>query len=119
MYLYDRNMVANTNLKYASSSSNYYVIMMVQNMKKLKIRNSQLFSHSRGTKCRFEANNNRDAFVVCARHVVKRPSKRSALVLNTIILNTIILSLVITYNCKGSAEELRWELRIECGGHRR
>ena len=28
----------------------------------------------------FKANSNRDAVVVCARHVVKRPSKRSVLV---------------------------------------
>ena len=28
----------------------------------------------------FKANNNREAVVVCARHVVKRPSKRSVLV---------------------------------------
>ena len=34
MYLYDRNMVTNTNLKYANSSSNYYVIIMLQNLKK-------------------------------------------------------------------------------------
>ena len=31
--------------------------------------------------CRVEANNNRKAVVVGARHVVKRPSKRSALVM--------------------------------------
>ena len=29
-------MATNTNLKYANSSSNYYVIMMVQNLKKIK-----------------------------------------------------------------------------------
>ena len=29
----------------------------------------------------FKANNNREAVVVCARHVMKRPSKRSVLVL--------------------------------------
>ena len=34
MYLYDRNMATNTNLKNANSSSNYYVIMMIQNLKK-------------------------------------------------------------------------------------
>ena len=28
----------------------------------------------------FKANNNREAVVVCARHLVKRPSKRSVLV---------------------------------------
>ena len=30
----------------------------------------------------FKGNNNREAVVVCARHVVKRPSKRSVLVYN-------------------------------------
>ena len=37
-----------------------------------KIKNS----HSRGMKCQPKANINREAVVVCARHVVKRPSKR-------------------------------------------
>ena len=41
MYHYDRNMVTNTNLKYAKSSSNYYVIMMLQNLK--KNRNFQFY----------------------------------------------------------------------------
>ena len=36
MYLYDRNMVTNTNLKYVDSSSNYYIIMIVQNFEKIK-----------------------------------------------------------------------------------
>ena len=80
MYLDDRNVATIINLKYAHSSSNYYVIMMLQNLKK-KI---QFFSHSQGTKCRVEANNNREAAVACARHVVKRPSKRCALVLNKV-----------------------------------
>ena len=70
MHLYDRSMVTNTNLKYGYSSSNYYVIMMLQNLEK-KNRKFPIFSHSRGTKCRV---------VVCARYVVKRPSKRSVLV---------------------------------------
>ena len=35
----------------------------------------------------FKAKNNREAVVVCARHVVKRPSKRSVLVYN--IRNTV------------------------------
>ena len=73
-------MVTNTNLKYAYSSSNYYVIIMVQNLKKTKLENFQFFSHSRGIKCRPKANNNREAVVVCAKYVVKRPSKRSVLV---------------------------------------
>ena len=76
MDLYDRNMVTNTNLKYADSSSNYYVIIMVQNLKKkLNSKISQKL-HSRGMKCQPKANNNREAVVVCARHVVKGPSKR-------------------------------------------
>ena len=54
---------------------------MLQNLKK-KVKKSKIsnFSHFRGTKCRVEANNNREAVVVCARHIVKRPSKRSGLV---------------------------------------
>ena len=49
---------------------------MVQNLtKKFKI---QIFLHFLGTKCRVEANNNREAVVVSARYVVKRPSKRGA-----------------------------------------
>ena len=75
MDLYDRKMVTNTNLEYAHSSSNYYVIMMLQNLKK-KIENFKINSHSRGMKCQPKANNNREAVVACAKHVVKRPSKR-------------------------------------------
>ena len=37
MYLYDKNMVTNRNLKYAYPSMNYYVIIMVQNLKKKSI----------------------------------------------------------------------------------
>ena len=55
---------------------------MVQNLKKkLKLENFQFFSHSQGIKCHPKANNNREAVVVCERDVVKRPSKRSVLVL--------------------------------------
>ena len=80
MYLYDTNSLATPNLKYANSSSNYYVIMMVQNLKKvLKSKFSNSFSFLRH-EVPFKANNNREAVVVCARHVVKRPSKRSVLV---------------------------------------
>ena len=43
MELYDRNRLATPNLKYANSSSNYYVIMMVQNLKKLKTRKFPIF----------------------------------------------------------------------------
>ena len=80
MDFYNKKMATNTNLKYAASSLNYYVIMMVNFKKKLKIENFQKNSHFRGTKCCVEANNNREAVVVCARHVVKRPIKRSVVV---------------------------------------
>ena len=73
MDLYDRKMGNNTNLRYAYSTLNYYVIIMVQNF---KLENFQKILHSRGMKCQPKANNNREAVVVCARHVVKRPSKR-------------------------------------------
>ena len=50
---------------------------MVQKFLKIfKLENFQKNSHSRGMKCQPKANNNREAVVVCARHVVKRPSKR-------------------------------------------
>ena len=80
MYIYTTKKVATRNHKYADSSSNYYVIMMVQNMKQ-KLNNPKfpIFSHSRGTKCRVKANTNRDAVGVCGKQV-KRPSKRSELV---------------------------------------
>ena len=39
MYLYIRNKVATPNLKYANSSSNYHVVMMVENLKTMKKRN--------------------------------------------------------------------------------
>ena len=35
----------------------------------------------------FKANNNREAVVVCARHVVKRPSKRSVLVVTKLLID--------------------------------
>ena len=77
MDLYDRKMVTNTYHKYAHSSLNYYVIIMVQNFFKiLKSKISQKNSHSRGMKCQPKVNNNREAVLVCAKHVVKRPSKR-------------------------------------------
>ena len=76
MDLNDRKMVTKTNLKYADSSSNYHVIIMVQNFKKnlnSKISKKMAFPrHEMPPK----ANNNREAVVVCAKHVVKRPSKR-------------------------------------------
>ena len=80
MYLYATNRVTTPNLKYADSSTNYCVIMMLQNLKKvLKSKILNFFSFLRH-EVPFKANNNRKAVVVCARHVVKRPSKRSVLV---------------------------------------
>ena len=53
---------------------------MVQNLKKLlKSKISKFFSFLRH-EVPFKAKNNREAVVVCAIHVVKRPSKRSVLV---------------------------------------
>ena len=53
---------------------------MVQNLKKvLKSKISKNFSFLRH-EVPFKAKNNREAVVVCAIHVVKRPSKRSVLV---------------------------------------
>ena len=69
-------MVATTNYKYANSSLNYYVIMMVQNLeKKFQNREFQIF---------FAFPRHELPIVVCARHVVKLPSKRSVLVHNTV-----------------------------------
>ena len=48
--------------------------------KSFKIENLQIFSFLRH-EVPFKAKNNREAVVVCAIHVVKRPSKRSVLVL--------------------------------------
>ena len=58
MYLNDRNMATNTNLRFANLSSNYYVIMMVE--KKL-ISNSNIFFAFGGTKFPFEARDRREA----------------------------------------------------------
>ena len=53
---------------------------MLQNLEKvLKSKIFNFFSFLRHD-VPFKANNNREAVVVCARHVVKRPSKRSVLV---------------------------------------
>ena len=75
MDLCDRKMVTNTNLKYADSSLNYHVIIMVQNF--LTFLNSKILKKIafRGMKCQPKLNN-REAVVVCARDVVKRPSKQ-------------------------------------------
>ena len=81
-------MATYTNLKYTNSPLNYY-IMVVQNLKKkLKNREFPNFFAFRGTNCRVKANNNREAVVVCARYVVKRPSKRCAIVYIYIALLT-------------------------------
>ena len=80
MYLYATNRVTAPNFKYVDSSSNYCVSMMLQNLKKvLKSKIFNFFSFMRH-EVPFKENNNREAVVVCARHVVKRPSKRSVLV---------------------------------------
>ena len=49
-----------------------------------------------------KANNNREAVVVCARHVVKRPSKRSVLVIiiSKIKVNYIALFLHLFFGSK-------------------
>ena len=63
---------------------------MVQNLKKvLKSKISKFFSFLRH-EVPFKAKNNREAVVVCAIHVVKRPSKRSELVIN--ILRMVVVN---------------------------
>ena len=80
MYLYYRNIVIETNLKYANPSPNYYFIKILRNLKKINNRKSRSFTHSLTHEvCRVKANNKREAVVVCAAHVVKRPSMRSVL----------------------------------------
>ena len=45
MYLYDKNMVTYTKLKYAFSLSNYFVVMMLQNLEKKNLfRKFPIFS---------------------------------------------------------------------------
>ena len=59
---------------------------MVQNLKKI-FKKSSFLRHE----VPFKAKNNREAVVVCAIHVVKRPSKRSVLVYNYLgILSDVI-----------------------------
>ena len=67
MYLDDRNMVSNTILKYANSSSNYYFIITVF----LKIKKFRILEVRSAL---VEANNNREAVVICVRYVMKQPS---------------------------------------------
>ena len=72
--------------------------MMVQNLKKLlKSKISKFFSFLRH-EVPFKAKNNREAVVVCAIHVVKRPSKRSVLV--QIIVPIIVSTLMKNNNSK-------------------
>ena len=48
----------------------------------------------------FKANNNREAVVVCAIHVVKRPSKRSVLVYTIKTRLKYICVYIITNHCE-------------------
>ena len=43
MSLYERNIVTNTNLKYADSSSDYHAIAMLQNLKNKYYKISNFF----------------------------------------------------------------------------
>ena len=68
---------------------------MVQNLKKvLKSKISKKNSFLRH-EVPFKAKNNREAVVVCAKHVVKRPSKRSVLVCVYIYIYMFICSELI------------------------
>ena len=63
---------------------------MVQNLKKVfKSKIYKFFSFLRH-EVPFKAKNNREAVVVCAIHVVKRPSKRSVLVYINYRSNSIL-----------------------------
>ena len=67
---------------------------MVQNLKKvLKSKISKFFSFLRH-EVPFKAKNNREAVVVCAIHVVKRPSKRSELVVIMLHCNNYLLLMI-------------------------
>ena len=70
-------MATNTNLKCADSSLYLKRHDNCTKFKKnFKLDNFQKNSYSRGMKCKPKANNNPEAVVFCARHFVKRPSKR-------------------------------------------
>ena len=70
---------------------------MVQNLKKvLKSKISKKISFLRH-EVPFKAKNNREAVVVCAKHVVKRPSKRSVLVVIITVMALILEVFVSTY----------------------
>ena len=48
----------------------------------------------------FKAKNNREAVVVCAIHVVKRPSKRSVLVEYYLVISLVVTQKInIIYQC--------------------
>ena len=93
MYLYDRNMEVTINHKYANSSLNYYVVMAVQKDFTFQNRKFPFHPHFRGTNARVEVNNSREAVVILVRNVVKRPSKRSALVRTIVFDLSNLLSL--------------------------
>ena len=62
--------------------------------------------------CRVEAYNNLEAVVVCARDVVKRPSKRSALVILLVVISyykyyTLGSSLVLPWDSPATSEHIR------------
>ena len=62
---------------------------MGQKFLNFKLENFKKKSHSRGMKCQPKANNYREGVVVCARHVVRRPSKRMRAIYIYIYINTI------------------------------
>ena len=94
MYLYDRNMLATTNYKYANSLSNYYITMVVLISKNFKIKLPIYFAFLRH-EVPSKANNKRESVVVCAPHIMKRPSKRSALTINYEVSQRSVIDLPI------------------------
>ena len=77
MDLYCRKMLTNKNLKYAHSPSNDYVNIIAQNIHTFHTRKFPKNSHSRVITLQPNANNNLFTVVVCAKHVVNQPSKRT------------------------------------------
>ena len=76
-------MVTNTNLRYTYSSLDYYVIMMLQNFKKiLKLKFSNFFFISEARSAELKQTTTAKRWLFTKKHVVKRPSKRSALLYN-------------------------------------
>ena len=76
MDLYDRKMVTNTNLKYADSSLNYYVIIMYKISKNFNSKISKEKSRFQGMKCQPKANNNRFVVVVCFNSALRASGMR-------------------------------------------